>query len=256
MPKNAWIQRRARGMVAGALLAAAAFLTASDARAQGELAANWLDCAPNGALNMIPSCQFNIGERRLMLSLAPAADVEQVVGWTLVVDFASNAATLPPWWQIQSGGCRAGQVTAAAPDGLEQGCVDVWSSTGSAIIQSYLYPRPGGDGRQLRMIIGVGVPSGSSFPLTAGQPYLAAVLSLRFGLTAPPGECAGCSEPVCLVFNSAEIVRNPGAPGPGPEPFVTPSPATGNQVTWGNGTACSTVPTRPRTWGQIKSLYR
>lgn len=216
----------------------------------------WSDCTSGGVVNVVPSCQFNSGERRMVLSMVPGADVGAVVGWTLVVDLASDAATLPDWWQVQPSGCRAGQIVAGTPTGTEGGCVDAWSSAGASVVQSILYPRPGGDARQLRLILGVGVPAGDAFALTAGETYLAGILAIHFARTVPPGECAGCTEPVCIVFNSAEIVRSPGAPGESPQPYVTASPEFGNQITWGDGTACAAVPTRNRTWGQVKALYR
>jgi len=229
---------------------------APPSRAQGELAVSWADCAPNGVLNVLPNCQFDIGERRLYLSFSPAAAADQVVGWALVLDIASDAETLPDWWQVQPGGCRDGQVVAVLPTGQEGGCMDAWSASGSAVIQSFLYPRPGGDARQLRMIIGVGVTADNAFSLAGGESYLAAPIAIRYAKTVPPGECAGCNQSVCFVFNSAEIVRLPGAPGAGPQPLVTPAPATGNQATWGGSVACAVVPARGRTWGQIKALFR
>lgn len=232
---------------------------AAPARAQGDLAARWSACAPGGPVNLEPGpyCQTDFSERRLVLSIVPAAGITDVVGWTLVLDLASDADPLPPWWQVQLGGCRyttQNQFVAAMPTGLEE-CTDAWSTTGSAVVQSLLYPRPGGDARQLRVILGVGVSAPDAFTLSPGETYLAGILAIRFAKTTS-GECPGCTAPVCFVFNSAEIQRVPGAPGPAPEPFVTPSPAFGNQATWGGGTACEAVPVAARSWGQIKTLYR
>jgi hypothetical protein len=204
---------------------------------------------------MQPACDFNVGERRLVMAFVPDSDQVQVIGWTVVVDFACDGPTLPSWWQVQPDGCRAGQLVAVSPTGFEGECADPWSVTGSAVVQSLIYPRPGGDGRQLRVILGVGVPNGQAFPLVAGEPILAGVLGLHFARTNT-GDCPGCTEPVCFVFNSLEIARAPGAPGADPAPFVTPNPSFGNQCTWGGGTACALVPVRARSWGQIKTLYR
>lgn len=238
----------------GALL-----LCPTAASAQGELSARWSGCAPGGSEDSNPTlaCQGDFSERRLVLSMVPAADLTDVVGWTLVLDFASDAATLPPWWQVQSGGCRytvPNQFVAVPPNGSE-GCLDTWSATGSALVQSLVYPRPGGDARQFRVIIGVGVSAPDAFPLTAGENYLGGILAIRFVKTTS-GECPGCMAPVCFVFNSAEVHRVPGAPGGDPPPFVTASPTNGNQATWAGGIGCAAVPARARTWGQIKTLYR
>lgn len=236
-----------------------ALLAPAPARAQGELAARWSACAPAGpaGLDPAPFCLTDFSERRLVLSIAPAAEITQVVGWSLVLDLASDALTLPPWWQVQVGGCRyttPNQFVAAMPSGLEE-CTDPWSASGSAIVQSLLYPRPGGDANQLRVILGVGVSAPDAFTLSAGETYLAGILAIRFAKTTS-GECPGCVSPACFVFNSAEIQRVPGAPGAPPAPFVTPSPAYGNWAVWGGGTSCEAVPVAARTWGQIKTLYR
>lgn len=241
------------------VLAGLLLLSPAGASAQGELSARWGACGASGTQNSDPTliCQGDFGERRLVLSFVPQSAVTQVVGWTLVLDLASDAATLPPWWQVQPGGCRytvPNQFVAATPLGSED-CLDPWSAIGSALVQSLLYPRPGGDGRQLRVILGAGVAAPDAFTLEAGGQYLAGILAIRFsGTTA--GTCPGCTAPVCFVFNSAEIHRVPGAPGGDPLPFVDGGPLHGNQATWAGGIGCASVPARARTWGQIKSLYR
>lgn len=229
------------------------------ALAQGEVGARWSGCAPSGAeeANPGPACLTDFAERRLVLAITPQVEVTEVVGWTLVLDIASDAATLPAWWQVQQGGCRytvPGQFVAGVPDGFE-GCDAPWAQTGSALVQSLLYPRPGGDGRQMRVILGVGVAAQDAFTLEGGGQYLAGILTIRFAGTTS-GTCPGCSAPVCLVFNAAEIHRLPGVPGGDPSPFVTPAAGNGNQATWAGGIGCASVPARARTWGQIKSLYR
>lgn len=234
-------------------------LAPAGAAAQGELSARWGACGASGTGNSDPSpvCQGDFGERRLVLSIVPPSEIAQVVGWTLVLDLASDAATLPPWWQVQPGGCRStvpGQFVAVTPAGGED-CLDPWSATGSALVQSLLYPRPGGDARQLRVILGVGVSAPDAFTLEAGGQYLAGILAIRFAGTTS-GDCPGCAAPVCFVLNSAEIRRVPGAPGGDPPPLVDGGPTNGNQATWAGGIGCASVPARARTWGQIKNLYR
>jgi hypothetical protein len=255
-PQSAW---KSCCSPLAALLVSGLFLAAPGAHAQGEVAVAWSACAPSGASNFDPTsqCATGFSERRLVFSIVPGATLHDVAGWTLVVDFVSDAATLPPWWQVQPGGCRfttPNQFVAAMPFGTED-CTDVWSAAGSALVQSYLYPRPGGDVRQFRLILGVGVSAPDAFSMNAGETYLAGILSINFAKTTS-GECPGCTAPVCFVFNSAQVQLVPGAPGIPPTPFVTPSLAFGNQATWAGGTGCASVPTRGRSWGQIKALYR
>jgi hypothetical protein len=67
--------------------------------------------------------------------------------------------------------------------------------------------------------------------------------------------CAGCGVGACLVLNSVELVRLPGAPG-GDATLTQPAEAGSNFANWQSGAACVAVPARNRSWGQIKSLYR
>lgn len=222
--------------------------------AGGELAVRWNACSGDGALDVVQTCTSNVLERHINFSFVPFDSVTQVVGWSIVFDLASDADTLPTWWQTQPGGCRAGQFVAITPAAFEGDCLDLYSAAGSGLVQSVIYPRDGSP-RKLRVVLGVSVPPGDAFTLEPNVPYLAGVLGVRFANTTS-GTCPGCSAPVCMVFNSLEIVRLPGAPGGDPAAFVTPSPTWGNSISSGGGTACNLVPVVNRSWGSIKSLYR
>ena len=70
------------------------------------------------------------------------------------------------------------------------------------------------------------------------------------------GSCAGCLRGACLVLNSVQLGRLPGA-SPTLVTVVPTSGGTPGIATWQNGHAeCAAVPVRNRTWGAIKSLYR
>jgi hypothetical protein len=255
-----WFRRRLPLRAAAVFFAALALPTAllvmpaNTALAQGELAVRWSACGSDGFIDFVQNCTSNFTERRIVFSFTPEDSIMQATGWSIVFDVASDADTLPPWWQTQPGGCRPGQFVSEMPSGFEGNCTDVWSAAGSGLVQSIIYPRDN-DPRKLRVILGIAVPAVSSFTLEASVPYLGAVLGLRFAGTTS-GTCPGCSAPVCMVFNSVEITRAPGAQGPAPTPLVTPSPAYGNMITSGGGTACAIVPVVNRTWGGIKALYR
>lgn len=246
------------------LRAAAVFFTALSllllllpmytAFAQGELVVRWSACESDGFINFDQNCTSNFTERRILFSFTPADTITDVTGWSIVFDVASDADTLPPWWQTQPGGCRPGQFVSELPNGFEGNCIDAWSSAGSGLVQSIIYPRDN-DPRKLRVILGIAVPASSAFTLASSESYLGAVLGLRFAGTTS-GTCPGCPAPVCMVFNSVEVTRVPGAQGPAPTPLVTPSLAYGNMITSGGGTACAIVPVVNRTWGGIKALYR
>ncbi|MEO7868034.1 MAG: hypothetical protein ABIU54_10385 [Candidatus Eisenbacteria bacterium] len=257
LSSNSFILRYLKGAsaVAGALLFLALMLSAPAALAQGTLALRWQTCAPDGPAVMEPACSSNLGQVQLALSFRPDTAVASVIGWNMVLDIATDADPLPPWWQLQPGGCRQNQLFTVTPSGAEGQCLDRWSQTGASLVQLVSYPRLGGDTRQVRLVLAVAVPTADAFDLSAGQSYLAALLAVRLGLTQGTGACAGCTSPACIVFNSLEVIRLPKGSAP---PLVLSSPEgiRGNQATWGAATACTSVPTRSRTWGQIKALYR
>ena len=240
-------------LVRGVLAAAAGTRTAA---AQGSIALRWNACDSLGDQQIAPVCGVNDGESRLVLTLRPDTSVTQVVGWALVLDVVTTTKPMPSWWMLQPGGCRQGQLVADLPNGTEGSCADSWSALGGALVQSVIYPRPGGDTSQLRVVVGVSVPLANAVTLAANTPSLAAVLGLRYANTAGTGACTGCSTPACLVFNSAELVRAPGAPGNASVWLVTPLAGIGSQALWGAGANCTAVPVRNRTWGSIKALYR
>jgi len=70
----------------------------------------------------------------------------------------------------------------------------------------------------------------------------------------PPGTCTGCQVPVCLTH--AECT--PASFNGDPTTTLTSSghqyPGVSNSAQFNGG--CAAVPTRARTWGQLKSLYR
>jgi hypothetical protein len=224
--------------------------------AQGTIAMRWNSCDAQGLAQIAPVCFSNLGESRLDLSVTPAADITQVVGWALVVDFVVSASPAPAWWRLDPTGCRFGQLIADLPDHSEGGCQDLWSASGAALVQSVIFPRAGDDSTQFRAIVGVSVPASRAFTLTASQSYLGAVLGLHWGSTLGAGACAGCATAACIRFNSAEIQRLPGAPGPSTLVFSNTVNAGDNEVQWGTGVSCAPVPVRARTWGQLKAVYR
>jgi hypothetical protein len=227
-------------------------LWALPAAADTGIALAWGDCAPNGSRDVITACSSDAGSSTLLLSLESASAIPDVIGWILVLDLAADSSVLPPWWQFQGGGCRSGRLQAASPTGFELDCADQWSAAGSSAVQSFQNPRPGGTDAQARVLVAMAVPSNAAFTVAPDQSQLAARLVVsNVGTTT----CAGCTTPVCLVFNSAEV-QSVGASGIVTTVISAPLTAASNQVSWRSGSACAAVPVRARTWGQIKALYR
>lgn len=247
--------RRSPVAFAAAAPIAAALLAALPARALAaeELWLRWFECASSGVQANVFSCPVPTLPRAMVVAACPAADVEQVVGTTMVLDVLADAATLPNWWQLGPGGCRAGRLDADADFSQVFGCADAWSAAGVALIQVYGL-RPGGGPNELRLVVAGGVPAAGAVVMPGGEPRAIARLVMDLA-DAPTTTCSGCGLGACIVLNSVELVRLPGAPG-GNVTLVQPASDGSNFAIWQSGAACVTVPARNRSWGQIKAMYR
>jgi hypothetical protein len=94
--------------------------------------------------------------------------------------------------------------------------------------------------------------------VTAGQKLFGVQIIVDgSNATEAGGSCDGCSQPVSVAWNEA----TPGAAAGAAAPSALSSP-TGNFPGFGqcmgvtNSPNCAAVPTKKRTWGQLKSLYR
>lgn len=239
--------------LAVALLTAWAIAPASDAVAAEQLWLRWSDCAPTGPPGMTLNCTIPAFSRNLYASACPAAALSQVVAANLVFDVVTDSATLPDWWKLGPGDCRDGQLGADTDFSATVDCADAWGGAGVSLVQVF-GNRPGGGANQTRFVVAAGVPGNQSVTLPADQPVALARVFM-FLSDVVTTTCAGCGVGACLVLNSVEVVRLPGAPG-GDVTLFQPGEPGGNYATWQSGAACVSVPARNRSWGQIKALYR
>ena len=162
---------------------------------------------------------------------------------------------------MATGGCRQGALSADVAVGSGNApfsCPEPWTQVGNTaggaawITEPTLDSVVGGANRG-RMSLIIAVPGTVTFnTATAPDWYLMAINLLKANTTT----CAGCATAACLVANQIRLTKPPGTPGG--DLFVT-GPGTSQSVTWqgGVGITCpAAVPTRARTWGQVKHLYR
>ena len=240
---------------------AAMLLVASSALAAG-VRLSWTTCAGDGLTqNKAFACNVNTGANHDMIgSFILDADLLEVNGNELVVDLITQGApSVPAWWEFASAvpgpaGCRVGSLSIAAHDGTA--CIDWASGQASMNIAAYQLDRAnGGVPPGTRRILCVNaVQEASAQNLTGGQEYAIARWRVNSAKTVGTGSCAGCTTPVCISFNSANITTllnanntrlvGPFAPG---EQLITFQ---------GAGADCNAVPTKNTTWGAVKSLYR
>lgn len=240
-------------MITGVSLVAAMLLMASSAMATG-LNMTWNACATDGgANNKTGACTSNLGNAGTLVgTFNIPTDVVGATGIELVVDFIANDATLPPWW---SAACRTPFTMNPTISGSAVNCFD-WSS-GTAlggigsVIPNYAYGP-----NTARVIAGFAVPPPgvdvTAIPAGSGE-YFAFNIILSNAKSTGTGSCAGCATQVCLVFNNMKMVA-----GLDTAHNIGDAEAPGSNVaTWqGVGANCAAVPTRNKTWTQVKALYR
>jgi len=237
-------------------MVAAMLLVASTAFAAG-VRLSWQTCGGDGLVqNRTFACAANTGNSSIVGSYQLDADILQVNGDELVVDLiAQTAPTLPDWWTfVTAGTCRQASLSIAAHDGTA--CPDMFGLQASMNIAAYQLDRANGGNPQgtARILCVNAVQTSLIVDLTAGQEYGIARWTINNAKTVGTGACAGCTVPVCIVFNSANITTEGGISDTKLTTALNPGE---NMITWqGVGADCNAVPTRNTTWGAVKSLYR
>ena len=238
-----------------ALLLCALLLATATAASAAGLNLAWNNCIGDGGVqNLAFACNTNVGSRGFVGSFVVGSDIPVVNGNELVVDLSSASATLPDWWQFTTAGvCRQTALSIAAHNGTN--CPDMFEGQASMNIAAYQLAKHGLP-NEARILCVNAVQAAAVVTLFAGQEYGIARWTITNSKTVGSPSCTGCTVPVCIVFNSANITTDAGlndtkltaAAGPG-----------SNFISWqgGAGTNCpAAVPTKNATWGSVKSLYR
>src|SRR5437867_1224680 len=76
---------------------------------------SWGECGLTGIDNQIFACSVNTGLPNLLVGsvIPPAGQAVQVSGMLGIVDLQTAGATLTPWWDVGTPGCRSGAVSAS-----------------------------------------------------------------------------------------------------------------------------------------------
>jgi len=222
----------------------------------------WDNCFGDaGVPNKNFACDTNTGTHTLVGSFVPAWDIVNVNGLEIVVDLASSSASLPAWWQLKNAGtCRQSSIVMNFVPSLTSAvCADWGQSAELGGIAAYQIGLHGPN--TARILAASAVPPSSAQNLTGRAEYFAFNLVINNLKTVGTGACAGCSTPVCILFQglrmTTPILEN--------NRYLTgPTNLTDSDfATWqggGGGTGAAgcpaAVPTQQRTWGAVKSLYR
>jgi hypothetical protein len=238
-------------VIAGALLA----LTAGMASASG-LNLYWNDCSPgaggSGVQSIAHSCTSNSGAHILVASLVAPSGIDACVAAESVVDIQTAAASLSPWWQFYTGGCRSAAMSVSYGFGALSSCLDPWSGAALGIAQVDPSP-PALNRERLRTV--AAVAEASAIPMTEGAEYYMFEVVISKQKTVGTGSCAGCLDNGSFVFNSCKITQPSGDPNGDP---TISNPDQNQCASLGpiNTADCLATPTRNATWGAIKAIYR
>ena len=224
----------------------------------------WNDCpaGPTYALSQTFACNTNAGIHSMVASFVAPAGINQMSANEIVIDVQTGGATLADWWKMAAGQCRTAASLAGNFD-FTAGpftCYDYWQ--GGAIGALNWSVPPGFPQQNRCRIKGV-------FALPAGDARITSVpenlevysfkCNINSARSTGLGACAGCSDEACIVL--LDIVLN--QPPPDPPRIEVSSPSLSQYVIWQAWStpdpnyACPYVtPTRNRTWGSIKALYR
>ena len=247
-------------LLCGLLLA----VTASVAAAAAGVGLRWSNCnGDGGTQNRNFACNVNTGTNNLVGTFELGENLPGVVGTEIVIDLASADPTLPAWWAFKNvGTCRSTSLvmnSTISPAAIN--CVDWASGAAAGGIGAYNIGARGAN--TARIVAALAVAADAAADLSPGNEYFSFNILINNAKTVGTGNCAGCQTPICIVFNSLNVV--PPAPAVGLK-LTGPSNGTdADFATWQGGagvvvggvTGCgAATPTSNKTWGAVKSLYR
>jgi len=215
-------------------------------------------------------CNNGTGAQTVTLDCANPSAVSALVGGfqvpaavdsfylvDIVLDFQTEAASLPAFWQFD--GCDAGGISLSlARPGI--GCTDLVNPWGAGGVDGEVTRafQTGVHGiKRGRMVVTIFLQPNAPIHLDAGTNYFAfrILFSTTFA-TEAGGSCAGCTSPVVVVWNSAAFTSIAAA---SPPPLVVTTSGLVGQCARANSATlptCDATPTLNRTWGALKALYR
>jgi hypothetical protein len=229
-------------VLAGMLLCLVAPMTAF---AQG-VHLSWGACGAAGTSDNAFACASNATLHQAVSSFIAPAGIMNFIGATTEI-LVEGDAPLPPWWQLQAGGCRSGALSSEDPSALVlEGCSTETFDGSTNLGLANWDPNYLGNPNAGRITTDM-ARTDAGVALVAGTEYQANVIQLRSTKTTGTGLCAGCTQPVTLRILKVFVAQPSGA--------VELQGNGGGCVSWRGDTGC-TVSNRRQSWGEVKSLYR
>src|SRR5262245_49163859 len=227
----------------------------------------WSHCVGDaGAIqNAAFACDTNSGTHVIVASFVLGAGMPTVIGTENVIELAAAAPTRPAWWDLRNEGtCRPSSLShSLVPVSGDVACADWSAGLMAGGIGAYCvsgdqcvdFPGP----NRARVKVFSAVAPQNAQDLVGGQSYFTFLLTIDHVKTVGAGACGGCDVPVCIVFNSVNVVDR----GAFHQRFITGAASPGSDfITWQGGgpvglQGCPAATSAQRsTWGSVKALYR
>ena len=228
-------------------------LIAPSATAEGGISVAWNECQPDGgAAVRYFACNDNGGAETIVASYLTEVPIPDFQALSARIELEVSRAELPDWWQLFNPGvCREHALLASAGTSVnpESNCSNPWSESVTGGMSEYVVPASL-DPATASIVVRYAQPTTTA--LESGTEYRGFQLTLTHERTMGPGACSGCSDATCLWLTAVDLK---GADGTVVHLTTTLVNATLN---WQHQTPCMNYPDAalPRTWGQVKQLYR
>ena len=172
-------------------------------------------------------------------------------GVSVKLEIRPHAATVPAWWHLESGGCRAGGIgpNLDAIAGLSDYCDNPFANGGTALLSIV---RPEVDG--VILVEADGARGNQTGSIQAGRQYTAMVFNLYVRRSVSAGgvpACEGCGVDATISVTEVQV-----APLNGPMIILRPSGPAPSITYEGRDNPGSSLPVARSTWGGLKALYR
>ena len=199
-------------------------------------------------------CTANTGSFILVGSVIAPRDLVQFGASGVILDIqTTDSGQINDWLRLDA--CRNGKASTLF-DVTVASCGTIWDTNPGAAPLGIAQWQFGINGtNRIRLNAGAAVATPYDFAASTGEVGVFK-LTISKQLSTGTGACTGCAIPACIVLNEISLQEV------GVLPYVTVTNAASNNFivynsTLGGLATCPTnTPTRNRTWGAVKAMYR
>ena len=164
---------------------------------------SWTDCGASGFQSISSACNTNVGTNVMVVTFTDPTLYNHLSAIEGFLTVTAVGDTLPDWWKLGSGECRANRLISSADFTSYSWCTDFWA--GSAATGMSYISHPGGDLSKASLQVAVAADTASTDLLTPGLEQYAFRLLLSNGKTV--AGCNGCAVPVCVRLDSLHLYQ-------------------------------------------------